>query len=186
MDDYDEAPRGSPARRGGGGGGRDGPGGGDSKWVPQAEYDELSALCDNLLKQQEDMQNELNSNKYNAGTKGRGGSGRNGPVVRGVGPNGARAKSQQQLHRERPKQGGAAFGSSRPRSIQANARPVPEKNVRTNSARGRGGQVKPAAPQKVAFGRAIAETKSKIPADDGPLDSKQRKLVKAVVLPWAE
>ena len=47
--------RGSPARRGGAPSG----GGGDSKWVPQAEYDELSALCDNLLKQQEDMQIEL-------------------------------------------------------------------------------------------------------------------------------
>ena len=171
-DDYDDPPyRDSPARRGGR------PPSGSDKWVPQAEYDELSALCDNLLKQQEDMQNELSK----ASTiKGRGGKA--GPVVRGVGPNGARAKSQQQLHRERPKQGGApAFGSSRPRSIQANERPGPAAtSSRTGSARSRGGHTKPAGAPKVAFGRAIAATKSKVPDETpGQLDARQRKLVKA-------
>ena len=90
-DDYDDPPyRGSPARRGGAPSG-----GGDNKWVPQAEYDELSALCDNLLKQQEDMQIELAKS-----STGKGRGGKAGPTVRGVGPNGARAKSQQQLHQE--------------------------------------------------------------------------------------
>ena len=73
-DDYDDPSYGgSPSRRDGNG-----------KWVPQAEYDELSALCDNLLKQQEDMQNEL---AKATSAKGRGGKA--GPTVRGVGPNGA-------------------------------------------------------------------------------------------------
>ena len=174
-DDYDDPPyRGSPARRGGAPSG----GGGDNKWVPQAEYDELSALCDNLLKQQEDMQIELAKS-----STGKGRGGKAGPTVRGVGPNGARAKSQQQLHRERPKQGGgAAFGSSRPRSIQANERPGPAAAASRGggSARSRGGQAKPAAVPKVAFGRAIAETKSKIPDEEpGQMDARQRKLVKA-------
>ena len=89
---YDEPPaaprggKGSPSR-----------GSGSQKWVPQAEYDELSALCDSLLKQQEDMQAEL----AKKGTAGRGG--RTGQTARGVGGvTTARAKSQQQLHRERP------------------------------------------------------------------------------------
>jgi len=166
-DDYDDPSySGSPSRRDG-----------NSKWVPQAEYDELSALCDNLLKQQEDMQSEL---AKATSAKGRGGKA--GPTVRGVGPNGARAKSQQQLHRERSKLGGApAFGSSRPRSIQANERPGPTAPApRSGSAKNRGGQVKSAGVPKVAFGRAISATKSKLPEETpGQLDSKQRKLVKA-------
>ena len=147
-DDYDDPSySGSPSRRDG-----------NSKWVPQAEYDELSALCDNLLKQQEDMQSEL---AKATSAKGRG---KAGPTVRGVGPNGARAKSQQQPHRERSKLGGApAFGSSRPRSIQANERPGPTAPAprRKRQEQRRTGQI--AGVPKVAFGRAISATKSKLP-----------------------
>ena len=53
-DEYDGRGRSGPKRRGD----RDG-GGGKSKWVSQTEYDELSALCDRLLAQQDSLQSEL-------------------------------------------------------------------------------------------------------------------------------
>lgn len=178
-DPYGEPPmaprgvKGSPQRGGGGGG---------EKWVPQAEYDELSALCDSLLKQQEDMQSELVTKKTQAGARG----GRTGPAARGAVAGGARAKSQQQLHRERTKQPGpGTFGSSRPNSIQSTSRqppsaPTSARGTRGGSARERGGQAKPAAPAKFAFGRSIVDNKGKKDKEeDGPMDSRQRKLVKA-------
>ena len=59
IDDDDE-PRQhhQPQQRGGGGGGRGGNKKGD-QWVAQVEYDELSALCDKLMDQQEELQSEL-------------------------------------------------------------------------------------------------------------------------------
>ncbi len=173
---YDEPPlaprggRGSPQRGGGAGG---------DKWVPQAEYDELSALCDSLLKQQEDMQAELTKK----GPVGRGGrTGARGGAGGATG--GARAKSQQQLHRERPKPSGpGTFGSSRPNSIQSTSRQPPAAPASARgmrSARERGGQVKPSSTPKVAFGRSIIDNKNKKDQEEGgPMDARQRKLVKA-------
>ena len=166
-DDYDDPPyRGSPARRGGAPSG----GGGDNKWVPQAEYDELSALCDNLLKQQEDMQIELAKS-----STGKGRGGKAGPTVRGVGPNGARAKSQQQLHRERPKQGGgAAFGSSRPRSIQANERPGPAAAASRGGGMGRGGQPSPQPCPRLPSGVPLRRQEQDTDEEPGQMDARQR------------
>lgn len=175
-DPYDEPPM---APRGGKGSPQRG-GGGSEKWVPQAEYDELSALCDSLLKQQEDMQAELANNAKKNPAGGR--TARTVPTARGAATGGARAKSQQQLHRERPKQTGpGTFGSSRPNSIQSTSRQQPSAPTSARgarSARDRGGQAKPTAPAKVAFGRSIVDSKSK-KEDDGPIDARQRKLVKA-------
>jgi hypothetical protein len=163
--DYNNAPRGLPMNRSGrghyddeedfgSGGGppmgprgghpsdrhQDGGGSGGKKWVSQTEYDELSALCDNLLQKQDELESKLEKK----GAPVAGVAAKKRPLVKGVGPDGRvqpRAKSQQQLHREKPQQ--AAFGSSRPKS---------------NQSVGRTASAKAAPVPKVAFGRKIVES----------------------------
>ncbi len=128
------------------------------KWVPQSEYDELSALCDNLLRQQDELQSELVNVKHAKG------GARGGPAAarRGVTNtnNNPRARSQQQLHREqaRPKQNGpGTFGSSRTRSSQS-TRSNPTTSARETRENNRGGSAASTVKKgggKVAFGRAI-------------------------------
>ena len=128
-------------------------------WVSQTEYDELSALCDTLLKEKDDLQSDLEKSRTPQRERGGGGMQKR-PTVKGVGPDGRvqpRAKSQQQLHRDRPAQNGpGTFGASRPKSIQAvNRRGASAQQEVPNTARSTGSMGKPS----VAFGRIIKATK---------------------------
>ena len=140
------------------------------KWVSQAEYDELSALCDNLLKQQDEIQSDMKS-----GQTTKRGNGRDVPSIntgRG-GPNAGRAKSQQQLHRERPKQVGT-FGSSRPKSNQLARNNSSDSTDAPNTSRSTGSTRSGTGPVKVAFGRVIAGSKT-----TSRLENEQKKVMKS-------
>lgn len=141
------------------------------QWVSQAEYDELSALCDSLLKQQDDLQADLDRARSGKTMP----SNAKRPVVKGVGLDGRvqpRAKSQQQVHRER-ETSAVPVPVGRPKSIQSTGRRVAE----PNTARSAGGGAS-ASGAKVAFGRVIKETQSRV-EPVVPAVSQQKKLLKA-------